>query len=67
MSISQTDVNRLRRAVLESLHEHWVFYLIEGIVLICLGAAAVIRPSPPWLSPLLSDGCSSSADSSACS
>jgi uncharacterized membrane protein HdeD (DUF308 family) len=44
MSISQADVDRLRRAVLASLHEHWRFYLIEGIVLICLGAAAVIVP-----------------------
>jgi uncharacterized membrane protein HdeD (DUF308 family) len=44
MSLSQADVERLRRAVLASLHEHWVFYLIEGIVLICLGAAAVIVP-----------------------
>ena len=44
MSISQADVNQLRRAVLGSLHEHWVFYLIEGIILIALGAAAIIIP-----------------------
>ena len=36
MSISQADVDRLRRVVLASLHEHWRFYLIEGIVLIAL-------------------------------
>src|ERR1700680_3073640 len=44
MSISKAEVDRLRRAVLASLHEHWVFYLIEGSVLIFLGAAAVIVP-----------------------
>jgi uncharacterized membrane protein HdeD (DUF308 family) len=44
MSISPAEVDRLRRAVLASLHEHWVFYLIEGIVLIVLGAAAIVVP-----------------------
>ena len=44
MSISQADVDRLRRAVLASLHEHWRFYLIEGIILIALGAAAIVVP-----------------------
>ena len=44
MSISQADVDRLRRAVLASLHEHWRFYLIEGIVLVALGAAAIVVP-----------------------
>ena len=44
MSVSQSDVERLRRAVLVSLHDHWRFYLIEGIILIVLGAAAIIVP-----------------------
>ncbi len=44
MGLSQSDVDRLRRAVLTSLHEHWRFYLIEGIVLIALGAGAIIVP-----------------------
>ena len=44
MSISQSDVDRLRHEVVASLHKHWVFYLVEGIILICLGAAAVIVP-----------------------
>ncbi len=44
MSITQADVDQLRRAVLASLHEHWVFYLVEGIILIALGAAAIIVP-----------------------
>ena len=44
MSISPAEVDRLRRAVLASLHEHWQFYLIEGIILIVLGAAAIVVP-----------------------
>ena len=45
MTISQGDVDRLRHEVVASLHKHWVFYLVEGIILICLGAAAVIIPA----------------------
>ena len=44
MGLSQSDVDQLRRAMLASLREHWVFYLIEGIILIALGAAAIIIP-----------------------
>ena len=44
MGLSQSDVDRLRSGILASLHEHWVFYLIEGIILIALGAAAIIIP-----------------------
>jgi uncharacterized membrane protein HdeD (DUF308 family) len=42
--MSQADVERVRHAVLASLHEHWRFYLIEGIILMVLGAAAIIVP-----------------------
>ncbi len=45
MTISQGDVDRLRHEVVASLHKHWVFYLVEGIILICLGAADVIIPA----------------------
>ena len=45
MSISQSDADSLRHEVAASLHKHWVFYLVEGIILICLGAAAVIVPA----------------------
>ena len=44
MGLSQSDVDRLRHDVLASLHEHWRFYLIEGVILILLGAAAIIVP-----------------------
>ena len=34
----------LRRAVVNAIHEHWVLFLVEGIVLLVLGAAAIIVP-----------------------
>ena len=44
MSIAPGELDRLRRVALASLHEHWRFYLIEGIILIALGAAAIVVP-----------------------
>ena len=34
----------LRRAVVNAIHEHWVLFLVEGIVLLVLGVAAIIVP-----------------------
>jgi uncharacterized membrane protein HdeD (DUF308 family) len=34
----------IRRAVVNAIHEHWVLFLVEGIVLIVLGVAAIIVP-----------------------
>jgi uncharacterized membrane protein HdeD (DUF308 family) len=33
-----------QRAVVNTIHEHWVLFLVEGIVLLVLGAAAIIVP-----------------------
>ena len=44
MSINGPNIAQIQRAVAQSLHEHWVLYLIEGIVLLILGAAAIIIP-----------------------
>ena len=33
-----------RRAVVNTIHDHWVLFLVEGIVLLVLGAAAIIVP-----------------------
>jgi uncharacterized membrane protein HdeD (DUF308 family) len=44
MTVSQSDIPALRRAVAEALHKHWGLYLIEGIVLIVLGALAIVIP-----------------------
>ena len=34
----------LQRAVANAIHEHWLLFLIEGIVLVLLGAAAIVVP-----------------------
>ena len=36
--------NDMRRAVVSAIREHWVLFLVEGIVLMLLGAAAIIVP-----------------------
>jgi uncharacterized membrane protein HdeD (DUF308 family) len=40
----QTDAERIGRAVASAIHEHWVLFLIEGIILIILGIAAIVLP-----------------------
>src|SRR5215472_9594445 len=40
----QSGNDMLRRAVVSAIREHWVLFLIEGIVLMLLGAAAIILP-----------------------
>jgi uncharacterized membrane protein HdeD (DUF308 family) len=44
MSVSQSELDEVRRGVMASLREHWRFYLFEGIVLVLLGLAAVAVP-----------------------
>jgi uncharacterized membrane protein HdeD (DUF308 family) len=44
MSTNKSDVEGLQAAVATSLHQHWKFFLIEGIVLLVLGIAAIIVP-----------------------
>ena len=44
MSTYQTDIADVQRAVAAALHRHWVLYLVEGVVLIVLGALAIILP-----------------------
>jgi uncharacterized membrane protein HdeD (DUF308 family) len=44
MSTQKSEIERLQTAVTESLHAHWVIFLIEGIVLIILGLMAVAVP-----------------------
>jgi uncharacterized membrane protein HdeD (DUF308 family) len=50
MSTNQPDIERFQRAVETSLREHWVVFLIEGIILVILGAAAIIIPPLATLS-----------------
>ena len=44
MSTNQPNIGEIQRAVSKSLHEHWVLYLVEGIVLLVLGALAIVLP-----------------------
>ena len=45
MTIDQPKPNEAaRRAVVSAIHEHWVLFLVEGIILVLLGAAAIILP-----------------------
>jgi len=41
---TQSDIQGIQRAAAAVLREHWVLFLVEGIVLLLLGAAAVIVP-----------------------
>ena len=34
----------MRKAVVSVIHDHWVLFLVEGIILVLLGAAAIIVP-----------------------
>lgn len=45
MSVNQVrDPSDLQRAVVSAIHEHWVLFLVEGIVLVMLGALAILVP-----------------------
>jgi uncharacterized membrane protein HdeD (DUF308 family) len=44
MVMNRPDIDRLQRAIATSLHDHWALFLIEGIILLVLGAAAIIIP-----------------------
>jgi uncharacterized membrane protein HdeD (DUF308 family) len=39
-----TDEAGIDRAVASAIHEHWALFLIEGIVLVILGIAAILLP-----------------------
>ena len=44
MSINQPDIDRLERALAQSIHEHWKLFMFEGGVLLVLGVAAILIP-----------------------
>jgi uncharacterized membrane protein HdeD (DUF308 family) len=45
MTLNQpNDAAGIERAVQSAIHEHWVLFLIEGIVLLILGMAAIVVP-----------------------
>src|SRR5487761_2465634 len=44
MSANQPDIAGIQRAVATALHDHWKLYLAEGILLLVLGAIAILVP-----------------------
>jgi uncharacterized membrane protein HdeD (DUF308 family) len=44
MSTQQSGIRDIQRAAATVLHEHWVLFLVEGVVLLVLGATAVVLP-----------------------
>jgi uncharacterized membrane protein HdeD (DUF308 family) len=44
MSTNPGDVGELQRALAQSVREHWVLFLVEGIVLVVLGILAILVP-----------------------
>jgi uncharacterized membrane protein HdeD (DUF308 family) len=44
MSTNPGDFHQLQQALTQSIREHWVLFLIEGIVLVILGILAVVIP-----------------------
>jgi len=42
MSTTETDIAKFQRKAAAALHEHWVFFLVEGVVLLVLGATAIV-------------------------
>lgn len=46
MTLSKTpDEAGIERALVNSIHKHWALFLAEGIVLVILGAAAIVLPA----------------------
>jgi len=44
MTANQPDLAGFQRAAASALHEHWVLFLVEGVVLLVLGASAIALP-----------------------
>ena len=44
MSTTPSGIQNMQRAATAALREHWVLFLVEGIVLLALGAIAVVLP-----------------------
>ena len=44
MTLDQQNAERMGRALAGAIHEHWGLFLVEGIILIILGIAAIALP-----------------------
>jgi uncharacterized membrane protein HdeD (DUF308 family) len=38
------DASRLQQAVAQSIRDHWVLFLVEGVILVILGVLAIVIP-----------------------
>src|SRR5262245_63667899 len=45
MTAQQSGLQDVQRAAKAALREHWVLFLVEGVVLLVLGATAVVLPA----------------------
>jgi uncharacterized membrane protein HdeD (DUF308 family) len=45
VSTNPGDINEMQRAITQSVREHWVLFLVEGIILIVLGVLAFLVPA----------------------
>jgi uncharacterized membrane protein HdeD (DUF308 family) len=44
MTMREPNLDQVQRAVATSLHEHWMLFLVEGLVLVVLGLVAIVVP-----------------------
>jgi len=44
MSMNRPDIEQIQTAMVTSLREHWRLFLVEGIILVILGLAAIVIP-----------------------
>ena len=44
MSINHPDIERFQSAVVKSIRDHWMLFLVEGVVLVVLGLLAIAIP-----------------------
>jgi uncharacterized membrane protein HdeD (DUF308 family) len=44
MAMDPTSIDRFQQALAQSVRDHWVLFLIEGIVLVVLGVLAILVP-----------------------
>ena len=42
--MTQPNIEQVGQAVATSLHEHWVLFLLEGVILVVLGLIAIVVP-----------------------
>jgi len=43
--MNQSDYDRLQGALVQSVRDHWVLFLVEGLILVVLGLAAIVVPA----------------------